>query len=89
MTKKQFQNSKEPLVFIASVDPSTGKCLFDAYEWKTAESWLDDFERDFPNMLHFFTYNKAAINARRKYFGLEEHSTTQESPALKQQKEKL
>jgi len=72
MTKQEFESNKEPLVLIVSVDINTGKCLYDTYDWRVADSWVQDFEKDFPKMIHFHTLNDAAINERKKAFGLNE-----------------
>jgi hypothetical protein len=72
MTKQEFENSKEPLVLIVSVDINTGKCIYDTYDWRTADAWVEDFEKDFRKMIHFQTYNKSAIIERQKAYGLVE-----------------
>jgi len=70
MTKKKFETTDEPLYMIVSLDPSTGKVLYDTYDWRTQDGWLNDFRKDFPNMMHFSTLNPAAIRERKKMFGL-------------------
>lgn len=70
MTKEQFIENEQPLAVIVSVNTHTGKTLYDTYNWIVAESFRQDYEEDFPDMLHFITYNKAAIKERRKKFGL-------------------
>lgn len=72
MTKKEFLNSEEPLVFIISLDPKTGKVLYDTYSFDTADGWMEDFEKDFPDMLHFRMKNPAAGKAILKQFGFKE-----------------
>lgn len=72
MTKKEFENSDSPLVMIVSFDPVTGKSIWDTYDWLTADSWMKDFERDFPKLMHFRRMNNAAIVERKKHlFGQE------------------
>jgi hypothetical protein len=68
MTKQEFETTDEALVMIVSVNPETGQTLFDTYPWKTLEPWLEDFKKDFPDNIHFFKYNDAAISERRKLF---------------------
>lgn len=70
MTKYEFETSNDPLALIVSVNPSTGKCLLDTYHWESANNFLSDFKNDFPEMIHFITYNNAALIARKKRFGL-------------------
>lgn len=72
MTKKEFESTDEPVVMIVSLNPKTGKVLYDTYDWRTADSWIEDFKKDFPDMLHFFKYSPAAIRARKKAFGFPE-----------------
>lgn len=72
MTRKEFETTDEPLCMIVSVNPDSGEVMYDTYDWKVQKLWLDEFEEDFPNMMHFSKLNPAAINARRKMFGLEE-----------------
>jgi len=69
MTKKEFDETDEPLAMIVSLDPKTGKVLFDTYPYETADSWMDDFRNDFPDMMHFKKVNKAAIEDRKKALG--------------------
>lgn len=70
MTKKEFETTDEPLCMIVSLDPNTGQMLYDTYDWCTYDKWLEDFKKDFPNMMHFSTFNPAAIRERKKMFGL-------------------
>lgn len=70
MTKKQFEENEEPLTLIVSFDPETGKSIYDTYDWRMADSWMEDFEKDFPKLIHFRTMNAAAIRERKKHFGL-------------------
>lgn len=72
MTKKEFLEHEEPLYMVCSLDPKTGKVLYDTYPAETIESWLEDFEKDFPKMLHFRIPNKAVKAWKRKKWGLPE-----------------
>lgn len=69
-SKEEFETTDEALTMIVSVNPETGNTLWDTYDWRTADSWLEDFKRDFPNHIHFFKLNPAAIRARKAAFGL-------------------
>jgi hypothetical protein len=69
MTRQEFENHPDPLVMIVSINPETGKTLHDTYDWDAAEGWMQDFEKDFPDMLHFRTTNKAGIKRRRECLG--------------------
>ena len=69
MTKKEFKESKVPLGFISSINPETGKVLFDTYSYCTLDMWMKDLKKDFPDMIHTYVINKAAINERKKEFG--------------------
>ena len=66
MTKEEFNNTDEGLTMIVSVNPETGKCMFDTYDWRIAESWLEDIKKDFPAFMHFMTLNPAAVKQRAK-----------------------
>jgi len=70
MTKKEFENSDKPLAFIGSIDPKTGKVLYDTYDYETSNGWYDEIKEDFPEMFHFKKINKAAIEERKKRYGL-------------------
>lgn len=70
MTKEEFQNHKDPLVMIVSFDPSTGKSIWDTYDWRAADGFMEDFKRDFPKHIHFRTMNKSGIAERKKSHGL-------------------
>lgn len=70
MTKKEFEITEEPLCMIVSLDPSTGKVLYDTYDWRAQEGWMKDFKKNFPEMMHFSILNPAAIRERKKRFGL-------------------
>jgi hypothetical protein len=74
MTKEEFDNNPEPLVLIVSFDPKTGKSIYDTYDWRTADSFMEDFKKDFPHLIHFRAMNKAGINARKKAFGIHEQA---------------
>lgn len=69
MTRKEFEESKEPLVYIVSLDPITGKVLYDTYSYDSADGFMEDFKKDFPQMIHFRKKNKAAGTALMKSFG--------------------
>lgn len=68
MNRKQFIHNKDPLVLIVSIDISSGKTLYDTYDWETYEAWLEEIKEDFPNMITFFKLNKSAIKERKKLF---------------------
>ena len=70
MTKEQFESTNDPLCMIVSLNPETGKCLFDTYHYRLQEAWLEDIKRDFPEMIHFSVLNPAAIKERKKEYGL-------------------
>ena len=72
MTKQEFENHSDPLVMIVSLNPSTGKVLYDTYPYNTAEGWMENFVKEFPDYIHFRITNKAGVNERRKMFGLKE-----------------
>ena len=61
MTKKQFEESAEPLALIVSLEPKSGKVIYDTYDWAERDYWVEVFKKDFPDMLHFSTLNPAAI----------------------------
>lgn len=67
MTKKQFDENKEPLALIVSLEPKSGKVIYDTYDWAERDYWVEVFNKDFPHMLHFSTLNKAAMDARKRY----------------------
>ncbi len=69
MTKKEFDTTDEPLTMIVSLDPKTGKVLYDTYDWETEDIFMEDIKKDFPKMLHFSKINNAGIRARKKSFG--------------------
>ena len=73
MNKAEFDKTDKPLVMICSLNPETGKVLFDTYDWETADLWVKDFENDFPEMLHFRLMNPAGIKARKEALGLTNH----------------
>ena len=66
MNKKEFESSEKPLTFICSINPKTGKVLFDFYDGWNNDSFVKDFRRDFPNMITFMTLNKSAVKLRAK-----------------------
>jgi len=66
MTKKEFENSKEPSTFICSVNPKTGKVLYDFYDGWNNDFWVKDFRKDFPKMITFMRLNKSACKLRAK-----------------------
>lgn len=70
MTKEEFQTTDEALVMIVSINPDTGKVIFDTYDWKLQEVWMGGFKKDFPDMMHFSKLNPAAILERKRAFGL-------------------
>lgn len=72
MTKKEFENHKDPLGMIISLDPETGKIMYDTYPFGTVDAFLEDFKRDFPNMIHLSTRNKAYIKKRKEAHGIHE-----------------
>ena len=72
MTKEEFENNDKPLVMLVSLNPETGEVLYDIYNWRIADSFMKDYKKDFPDMLHFRTINKAGIEERLKLFGVYE-----------------
>jgi len=66
MTRKEFENSKEPFTFICSVNPKTGKVLSDFYEGWDNDFLVKDFNKDFPDMITFMKLNKSACSLRAK-----------------------
>ena len=70
MTKQEFLETEKPLVFIISVEPNTGKVLYDTYDYQTAEGWVAEIKKDFPDMITFSMLNPAAVKVRLKLFGL-------------------
>ncbi len=70
MDKKEFEETDTPLAMLVSLDPKTGKVKYDAYHWDDVDFWIEEFERDFPDMLHFKKMNPAGREARRKVFGM-------------------
>jgi len=64
ITKKQFEQSKEPYTLIMSFDPVTEKLLFSYFEGWNNEDMIDKFKKDFPKMFHFHRQNK---EARRRF----------------------
>lgn len=74
MTKKEFETTEEPLVIIVSLNPSTGKVIYDTYDYNTADQWMEDFKKDFPKMLHFRETNPAGIKERMKRCGFKKIS---------------
>lgn len=64
MTKKEFLSTDEPLVMIVSLDPASGKVLYDTYKPEHADGWMADIKKDFPKMMHFRTSNPAALKQR-------------------------
>lgn len=86
MTKKEFENSKDPYVFFVSIDPETGE-----KNWEYLEgyqfSWMKNLiERDFPERFSFGKLNEAAVNLRAKeLFNFGSH---EEMPRLSAKKRK-
>lgn len=68
MTKKEFDTTEEALVMIVSFDPSTGKSIYDTYDWTELTMWITTFEKDFPKLMHFFKYNNSALEAKKRMF---------------------
>jgi len=66
MNKKEFENSEKPLTFICSIDPKTGKVLFDFYDGWDNDLCVKDFRKDFPKMITFMKLNKSACKLRAK-----------------------
>lgn len=50
MTKKQFEENKEPLALIVSLNPKSGKVIYDTYDWMDRDFWMEVFNKDFPNV---------------------------------------
>lgn len=71
MDKKEFTYTDQPLVMIVSLNPKTGKVMYDTYHPDTVASYMEDFERDFPDHIHFQKTNQAGIKLRRERFGIE------------------
>lgn len=63
LSKKQFEESKEPMSIIVSIDPKTNKLLWSYFEGNS-EDMLEKFKEDFPKMFHFHRTN---IAQRRKF----------------------
>lgn len=68
MTKKEFDTTNEPLAMIVSLNPNTGETFYDTYYWNSVEGVMKSFEKDFPDMIHFFKYNAVAIERKKQYF---------------------
>jgi len=66
MTKQEFESDVNPLTLICSINPETGKCLFDFYDGWNNEHWLEMIKKDFPEMINFTKLNRAAIKLRAK-----------------------
>jgi hypothetical protein len=66
MTKQEFKETKTELVFIVSVNPATGEVLYDTYDACTSSTWMGEFKRDFPDMIHLMVKNQAAIDGHKK-----------------------
>lgn len=64
MTKQEFEDNELPLALIASVHLETGKAMIDTYDYNVSEVWLRDIRKDFPDYIHFYTINKAAVRVR-------------------------
>jgi hypothetical protein len=64
LTKKEFENSKEPLTLILSFNPKTEKVLFSYFDGYDNDYLLEKFKKDFPDMFHFIRGN---ISAKRKF----------------------
>lgn len=75
MTKKEFQESPEPLVMIVALNPDSGKVIYDTYSYDTADGWVEDIKKDFPTYLVFQVTNLAGIKRRKELFGLTETDT--------------
>lgn len=65
MNKKEFKQAKEALCIIVSFDPVSGKSIYDYYNASERDQWMEQFEKDFPDLFHFSTINNAALNERR------------------------
>jgi len=72
MTKKEFLENEEPLSMIASLNPETGEVLYDTYPFESSAGFMKQFEKDFPDMIHFCFKNGAAGKALMTQFGLGE-----------------
>ncbi len=70
MTKQEFDTTETPLSMVISLNPDTGKVLWDTYDPRVACLFVEDFKKDFPDMIHTQIVNKAEINRRKKEHGL-------------------
>lgn len=61
MTKIEFEESKEPLTIIMSIDPVTLERSIDYYKADERDYWVELIQTDFPERFVYSFKNKAAI----------------------------
>jgi hypothetical protein len=66
MTKKEFLETDTPLGYIISLNPKTGKVLHGAYSADEVDGLVEEFEQDFPDMIHFTKRKNPAARALSK-----------------------
>lgn len=60
MTKKEFENAKEPWTFHMTLDPVTGKRNYEYLEGWDWSGYIKSIQADFPERFHYMARNQVA-----------------------------